>query len=243
MSRAIGDPAQDCAILGEGNTSARTDGETFYVKASGTNLAGAEPASFVQVRFDYVMQILADRVSDDAEVTERLNACRTDPAATRRPSVETTFHAVLLSQPGVHWVGHCHPTAVNALLCSQAAPEIFRGRLFPDEIVCCGPEPAWVPYVDPGVPLALAIQESVEDYRGRWGLPPRVLLMQNHGIIALGSNPSEVLSATFMMVKTARILLGTLAAGGANFMTEENVSRIFKRPDEHYRQKILRGEA
>lgn len=242
MSRAIGDPAQDCAILGEGNTSARVDDDTFYVKASGTNLATAEPGSFVQVRFEKVFRILEDRVSDDAEVTDRLNESRTDPSALRRPSVETTFHAALLSQPGINWVGHCHPTPVNALLCSSAAPEIFRGRLFPDEIVCCGPEPAFVPYVDPGVPLALAIMESVEAYRDRWGTPPRMILMQNHGIIALGANPAEVLSATFMMVKTARILLGALAAGGPNYMTDENVSRIYKRPDEHYRQRVLRGE-
>jgi hypothetical protein len=45
-----------------------------------------------------------------------------------------------------------------------------------------------------------------------------------------------------MMVKIARILLGAVAAGGARYLSEENVSRIHKRPDEHYRQKVLRGE-
>ena len=139
-------------------------------------------------------------------------------------------------------MGHSHPIAVNALLCSNAAPGIFRGRLFPDEIVCCGPEPIWIPYVDPGVPLALEIRAGVERYLDRWGAAPRVILMQNHGLIALGSNPAEVLSATFMMVKTARILLGTLAVGGPNFLSQANVDRIYTRPDEHYRQKALRGE-
>ena len=242
MSRAIGAPEADCAILGEGNTSIRVDEDTFFVKASGTSLAAAAPDSFVRVRFDKVFQILEDRVSDDAQTTARLNDARSDPAATRRPSVETTFHAVLLNQPGVNVVGHCHPTAVNALACSQAAPDIFRGRLFPDEIVCCGPEPVWVPYVDPGTPLALAIRDGVEDYLRRWSVPPKVILMQNHGLIALGGNPAEVLSATFMMVKTARILLGTLGAEGPRYMTEADVARIYKRPDEHYRQKMLRGE-
>jgi L-ribulose-5-phosphate 4-epimerase len=242
MSRAIGAPEQDCAILGEGNTSARVDGDSFYVKASGANLCNAEPDSFVQVSFEKVRQIMADRVSDDAEITARLCDARVDPNATRRPSVETTFHAVLLSLPGIHYVGHCHPTAVNSLLCSTAAPEIFKGRLFPDEIVCCGPEPVWVPYVDPGVPLSLAIKDAVDEYIGRWDAPPKIILMQNHGIIALAGNPAEVLSATFMMVKTARILSGAIAAGGPNYMTAELISRIYKRPDEHYRQKMLRGE-
>ncbi len=243
MSRAIGAPEQDCALLGEGNSSARVDDETFFVKASGACLATADANGFVRVRCDAVLDLLHTEGLDDAEMTRRLEAARFDAAATRRPSVETTFHAVLLSQPGVRFIGHSHPTPVNALLCSKGAPNLFAGRLFPDEIVCCGPEPVWVPYTDPGAPLALAIQERVEAYRDRWGTPPRVILMQNHGLIALGGTPAEVLSATFMMVKTARVLLGSLAAGGPRFMSEASVSRIHKRPDEHYRQKVLRGEA
>ena len=38
MSRGLGDPANDYVILGEGNTSARHDAETFWVKASGSEL-------------------------------------------------------------------------------------------------------------------------------------------------------------------------------------------------------------
>jgi len=42
-----------------------------------------------------------------------------------------------------------------------------------------------------------------------------------------------------MVVKTARIVVGTYALGGPHFMTPENVARIHTRPDEHYRQKII----
>ena len=38
MSRYLGDPGKGYAILGEGNTSARIDGDSFYVKASGTTM-------------------------------------------------------------------------------------------------------------------------------------------------------------------------------------------------------------
>jgi hypothetical protein len=40
-----------------------------------------------------------------------------------------------------------------------------------------------------------------------------------------------------MFVKTARILLGTAAFGGPSFLTEENVRRIYTRPDEKYREQ------
>ena len=35
LTRALGDPALDYAILGEGNTSVAAEGETFYVKYKG----------------------------------------------------------------------------------------------------------------------------------------------------------------------------------------------------------------
>jgi ribulose-5-phosphate 4-epimerase/fuculose-1-phosphate aldolase len=66
-----------------------------------------------------------------------------------------------------------------------------------------------------------------------------VILMQNHGFIALGRSPEQVESATAMFVKTARILLGTYALGGPNFLTPENVNRIYTRPDEKYREKQI----
>jgi len=40
MSRHLGDPALDYVILAEGNSSAWTDEETFWVKASGVNMPG-----------------------------------------------------------------------------------------------------------------------------------------------------------------------------------------------------------
>src|SRR5689334_3797713 len=47
MSKALGDPANDYAIIGEGNTSTRADeDDCFWVKASGTQLAQACRESF-----------------------------------------------------------------------------------------------------------------------------------------------------------------------------------------------------
>jgi ribulose-5-phosphate 4-epimerase/fuculose-1-phosphate aldolase len=61
---------------------------------------------------------------------------------------------------------------------------------------------------------------------------PRVVLLENHGVIALGSTSREVLNITMMLVKVCRIAAGTIAAGGPRFLTTHNVQRIDKRPDE-----------
>ncbi|MFN3652937.1 MAG: class II aldolase/adducin family protein [Armatimonadota bacterium] len=239
MSRRLGDPALDYAILGEGNTSVGVDAGTFYVKASGVSLRDISEPGFVRVRREPILELLARPSVTDDEIRDGMLAARVDTLSPIRPSVETLFHAYLLSLPGINWVGHTHPTPVNAILCSRLGEEAVSGRLFPDEIVCCGPAPAWVPYTDPGQPLARELRSRVEAYIDRYNAPPRIILMQNHGLIALGKTPGEVESATAMYVKTARVILGTYALGGPSFLSQENVDRIYTRPDEKYREKQI----
>jgi ribulose-5-phosphate 4-epimerase/fuculose-1-phosphate aldolase len=75
-----------------------------------------------------------------------------------------------------------------------------------------------------------------------WGAPPKVILLQNHGLIALGTTPAEVDSITAMYVKTCRVLAGTYAFGGPHFLSAEAVRRIHTRPDEAYRRRQLKLE-
>ena len=239
LSRALGDPAADCVILGEGNTSARIDEDSFWVKASGAQLPTITAEGFVRVRFGPVLGLLdAEAPSDETIKQVLLEAC-VDNEDEQRPSVEALMHALLLQEPGVNFVGHTHPVAINAIVCSQRAEEAISGRLFPDEIVCCGIAPAWVPFVDPGVPLARRIRQAVGDYRETYGECPKAIWMQNHGLIALGATAQGVQTVTAMSVKVARILIGTYALGGPHYLTAAQVRRIADRPDELYRQNRL----
>ena len=242
MSLEIGRPERDLVILGEGNTSAAVGDGTFWVKASGTRLEYASPASFVRLYTEPVCAIADRTACSDADFKAALDAARVDPTDPRRPSVETVLHALALKEMGARFIAHTHPVAVNAILCSVNAQEATSGRLFPDEIVVCGPAPAYVPYTDPGFALAVTVRRIMQSYADQWGMPPRVILMQNHGLIALGASPQEVDSITAMYVKTCRVLLGTYALGGPHFMTAGNVERIHTRPDESYRRKALAGQ-
>lgn len=239
LSNRLADPALDYCILAEGNTSARADAETFWVKASGRELRTINANGFTQVAFDRVLKLLERESLDDQEVKDGLSAAKVDPSAPGHPSVETLLHALCLGLEGINFVGHTHPTAINALTCSVGFETAFAGRLFPDEIVICGPAPLLVPYIDPGVPLARKVKQLLDEYQGRYGAAPRVVLLQNHGMIALGRSAVQVENITAMMVKTSRVLLSTYATGGPRFMPQHEVDRIIGRPDEHYRQRLL----
>lgn len=240
LAHQLGREERKLAILGEGNVSARAGEGTFLVKSSGSNLAMLSTLGVTECRGAELVALLDKKTVADALVDDALLASRIDPTA-KKPSVEAMFHAWLLTLPGVNFVGHTHPVAVNQILCTRHARTFAQRRLCPDEVVCCGGESVFVPYLDPGLKLAQGIRAAVVAFLKPGGHAPRVILLANHGLIALGATPEAVLAATLMSVKAAEIFVGavTLAAGKPNFLTAAQVARIAGRPDEHYRQRAL----
>jgi rhamnose utilization protein RhaD (predicted bifunctional aldolase and dehydrogenase) len=240
LARNLGDPTNDLAILAEGNVSGRLDNGVFLVKASGFSMRPIGPDGFVEVLSSPILAAMDGVTLDDNGVKGLLAASRAHAEVTLMPSVETFMHAYLLELPDVNVIGHTHPTPLVALLSMDGVDEIARQRIFPDEVVCCGPESCYVPYADPGLPLAQAIRAAVEDYARRQGMIPRTIWLQNHGLIALGKTVREVESATYMSAKAARVWLAALASGRTiRPLTNANIARIHTRPDEHYRQKLI----
>jgi len=239
LSHDLGAEHRELAILGEGNASAKLNEKTFVVKASGSSLGTLSEADVTECRFARLLAMLDRDDLSDKEVDDELLASRVDESA-KKPSVEALFHAYLLSLPDINFVGHTHPVHVNQILCSPRSREFAVKKLFPDEVVCCGAASVFVPYTDPGLKLAQIIRRETTQFIEDLGAPPRVILLENHGIITLGRSPDAVKAAMFMAEKAAKIFAGAAALGGPQFLSPENVSRIGGRPDEHYRQKVLR---
>lgn len=238
LSHELGREDRHLAILGEGNVSADLGDGTFYVKSSGSQLAAINAAGFTRVQVSPILEALAQPRKTDDEVREVLEACRVDPKA-KLPSVETFFHAVCLQEGGARWVGHTHPVSVLKILCSKPGAGPFRRHVFPDAIVVCGRHLAMVPYVDPGIRLALALRESLHRFMEEHGTAPKVILMVNHGPVVLGQTERDVLNTMLMLDKWASVLLGNYAVGKPQFLEETNSDRIESRPDEHYRRRVI----
>jgi len=239
LSHELGREDRGLAILGEGNTSARVGDDTFFVKASGTCLGTLKEEDAVECRMPALLPLLEKDSLTDQQIDDALLAARVDSKA-KKPSVEAVFHAYLVSLPVIKFVGHVHAIAVNQILCSPRARDFAEHRMFPDEIVCCSTASVFVPYTDPGVKLAQVIRRETEAFIKKQQRQPRIILMQNHGVIALGATWQAVLTAMLMAEKAARIFVGAAALGGPVFMSEANVQRIAGRPDEAYRQRELK---
>jgi rhamnose utilization protein RhaD (predicted bifunctional aldolase and dehydrogenase) len=226
-------------ILGEGNTSGRIDEKTFAVKASGSSLGTLTEIELTHCYFDKLLPLLDRENTTEQEIEDYLWASRVSETSLK-PSVETFFHAHLLTLPGVNYVGHTHPIPVNQVLCSPLSHSFATERRFPDEVVCCGPVSLLIPYEDPGLALARRIRKEVESFLGEHKRLPKVILLVNHGVITIGPSTESVRVAMAMTVKAAEIFVGAHSLGGGVAMPSVEVIRIENRLDEEYRRKMLR---
>ena len=154
-----------------GNTSLK-DGDTLWIKASGTWLAHArERDIMVPVRTAPLIAAV-DRGEPQAEQAELFTIVEGNPSGLR-PSIETTVHALVPQRV----VAHVHCVDTIALAIRDDAEAILKSKL-------AGLNWAFVPYRRPGLPLAMGIAE----HRGQ---RPDVLVLGNHGLVVTGDTVAE----------------------------------------------------
>jgi rhamnose utilization protein RhaD (predicted bifunctional aldolase and dehydrogenase) len=238
LSHELGREDRGMAILGEGNSSARVSDDTFLIKASGSRLGVLRAQDLVECNAGMLLPLLDRNRAADEEIETALSACRVNPRS-KKPSIETLFHAFCLTLPGADFVGHTHAVAVSQIVCSPLASVFAGKRIFPDEIVCCGEASVLVPYTDPGLPLARMIRRRVNLFLKQYKQAPRVILLENHGIITLGRTPESVLAAMLMAEKAARIWVGAASLGGPRCLSRQHVHRIASRSDEECRRRAM----
>jgi len=74
--------------------------------------------------------------------------------------------------------------------------------------------------------LAKEIRRRIALWRDRYKTIPKLILIQNHGMIALGETVDEVQTITEMAVKYAEIFVGAAMMGGPEFLKPNYVTQI-----------------
>jgi rhamnose utilization protein RhaD (predicted bifunctional aldolase and dehydrogenase)/NAD(P)-dependent dehydrogenase (short-subunit alcohol dehydrogenase family) len=220
---------------GRGSSSAKADG-VLYINASGTSLATLTAESLIGLELRPLLDLLdAPNRQVSAGGTDELMqvalAARVGPDDGRRPSVELLFHALLPHR----YVLHTHPITVNALTCST------RGRELAAELF--GKEALWIPYTNPGVPLARRIQDMWRQ-RGTGGSAPVALLLQNHGLVVAADNPEEIDHLSNRIVEAIGDRLGDVEAGpvGASALEAKVVAEAIRVIGPTLRAALATGE-
>ena len=196
-------------LAGGGNTSCKTD-KVMFVKASGTQLSTIDEDGFVQMDMPLLLGMLEKDYP--AEDTQREQAALSDMMAAvlpgqpgKRPSVECLLHAMF----PYTFVLHLHPALVNGMTCGKNGEQACR-ELFGDQAV-------WIPLTKPGYILAKTCHEAFTAYANAHGQSPKLLFMQNHGVIVAANTASELDELMAMVMER----LGSKASEKPNLTATE----------------------
>ena len=241
LTRSLGAPDRKMAILAEGNTSQILEDGRFVVKASGSNMASATAEDFVIADIDPIISVLDSATATQDDLTAALDAGVHD-GKRRRGSIETPIHAAVHALEPTGFVAHTHPTAVISVLASVHAAEAYEYAVYSDEAVVLG-FPLFVPYAQPGIDLGRAVYQRLRMHADKHGHLPSLILLENHGIAALGSTAESVDGISAMAVKGAEVRVAAYAMGGVSPVPGDSLSSFFTRADIVERRQRLGGDA
>ena len=241
LTRSLGEPAKDLVILAEGNTSQRLADGRIAVKTSGSYMAASTTQEFVVVDVDPLVALMESESTTQAELTAMLDGGEHD-GIRRRASIETLVHAAVQSVGATAFVAHTHPTAIVSLLASVHAATAFDEWVYSDEAVVIG-VPLFVPYAEPGIKLGRLFLTKLREYVELNGELPSLVLLGNHGMVAIAGSAAGAEAITLMAVKGARVRLEALSVGGVQGLGGDTVKHYFEREDMAERRKQLAGTA
>lgn len=178
----------DLVQAGGGNTSVKTNASEMLVKASGINLSEVtQDTGFVPVNYAMIRKFIAgfDRDINNKKQRESIaNVAMMESkiSDTGKPSIETFLHALLDT-----YTLHTHPISVNIL----AAQENWQSLLLD-----IWPDAVCVSYQTPGIDLALELATEIDIYKSKHDTLPKVVFLQNHGLIVSAESPEKVMEIT-----------------------------------------------
>lgn len=201
---------EDLVLHGGGNVSVKGDasnllGENIaavYVKGSGQDLAGIEPAGMTCLDRSYLKKLRTLSELSDEEMLKEMLAHRLDPDAAV-PSIEALLHAFLPHK----FIDHTHADTILALTNRKGGAETVQAA-FGEEVIV-------LEYVKPGFSLAKAAAEAYESKPNCIGM-----VLMKHGLVTWGDTARESYERSVSLINKAREYLAVLPKMGAEEAVE-----------------------
>lgn len=178
---------------GGGNTSAKIQGGAMVTKASGFRLREVMQGR-ATTRVDLGILVKAGtgpeyKYPTSKELEDWDRSCMISRSVLR-PSIELSLHALLDAV-----VLHTHPVAANAFLCVEESRKYIED-LFEERM-----EFLLLPYAKPGIDIGIELMNNLRTRRGTPRPSPRVILLENHGVVVHGKSAEEVIAVHDSVLK------------------------------------------
>lgn len=195
----------------EGNVSMKNK-DGIHIKASGSRLSEISDENIVSYDFE------GNQISNH----------------TKKGSMEISFHTYLLNRYDINYVAHTHPTNTLKIVCSDKLKHFAKQRLFPDQVIFNGRKSVVIPYAKPGLKLTEQIKNVLDSYDE----PPKLILLEKHGIITLGKTIDKCIISTEICEKSAEIYLGVQRLG-FNCLSKYEIEDLINDEMEKYRESQI----
>lgn len=221
LARQIAEHPARFSLWNEGSVGMLLPEGKLAVSAVSSNLGKLTPNELITLDHAKARALLE---GEDVTEEDLINAGA--PAEGPLPCADVFTYADLFCFEGVRFAAHTQPVTVNQIVTSPRARQFADRRNLPHEILALGAASVLVPFAPPGLLLAREIRRKIALWQDRYKGAPHVILLQNHGMIALGETVAEVIMRTEMTVKYAEIFIGAALLGGPDFLKPIHVSHI-----------------
>jgi len=223
LGHSVGAHPGKLVLAGEGALGARITDSRLAVSRRGANLA--EVAVGDLVHFD--LEKLSDVIAHEPVLAEDLAGAQLHAGYGAEAHEDLTLFGCLLAlDPGLRVAVHIHPVAIDQITASPRARQFADRRIVHNEVLAMGSAMLLVNYAEPGLTLTREIQKKMILWRDRNKSVPRVILVQNHGVIMLGATNEGLLGEIEALLKYAELFIGASLLGGPVFLTPQAITQI-----------------
>ncbi len=223
LGQSLGRHPERLVLDKEGAVAARITDTRAVVSRRGAHLAELQPGDFIHLD----LQRLNEVIAHDPVLPEDLAAAQLHAEHGAEPDEDVTLFAWLLSlDPALRVAAHIHPVVVDQVTASPRARQFADRRTVHNEVLELGSASLLINYAEPGLPLTREVQKKMVLWRDRNKSVPRVILVQNHGVILLAETGAALLQSIGALLKYAALFTGASLLGGPVFLTPQAITQI-----------------
>jgi ribulose-5-phosphate 4-epimerase/fuculose-1-phosphate aldolase len=228
FGQALGRHPAGLVLPGEGSVGSLNTETRLAVSRRGAVLATLQSSDLLYFDVKRVNEVIAS----ETILPEDLASAQLHGEPGAEPCDELTLFSWLLSlDPTLRVAAHIHPVAVDQITASPRARQFADRRTVHNEVLALGGASLLINYAEPGIPITREIQKKMILWRDRYKSVPRVILVQNHGVILLGESGSSLLCSVDALLKYAALFTGASLLGGPVFLTPQAITQI----EQHHR--------
>ncbi len=221
LAHHLGNHPKKLALWTEGSVAMKCQEGKMYTNTAGSTLATLKEEDVVEMNLAKLQEIVTCAELDP----NQMQAAKSFPSQPN-PTINALLFAELLGFDGINFVAHTQPSPINQITASPRARQFSDRRHLPHEVFATGQASVMVPLVPLGLPLAKEMKKRIALWKDRYREVPKIILIQSHGMIALGNTPEDVIKITEMATKCAEVFIGASLLGGPEFLKPLLVAQI-----------------